>query len=61
MKLLRRPKKTNVRRSTRSRNRVHQTLDLGLGIDAGDIPPFGNRWDLSTTQVEETLELRRSA
>lgn len=63
MKLLRRSNKTNVRRSTRSRNRMHQTLDLDLDITHEDIPPFGSDWEPPSTETEtpEILELRRSA
>jgi hypothetical protein len=38
-------KKTNVRRSTRSRNRMFQNLDLNFEITPDDIPPFGVHWD----------------
>ena len=51
-------KKTNVRRSTRSRNRTFQILDVIFEITPDDIPPFGVHWDPPARPV---LTLRKTA
>ena len=44
-------KKTNVRRSTRSRNRMFQNFDFNFEITSDDIPPFGVHRDPPARQV----------
>ncbi len=39
-------KKTNVRRTTRSRRRVHQPFNFDLGLTSDDLPPFGAKWEV---------------